>query len=192
MRRQVDLIHEYWLDVFEPFLVQLECGYTPNPDLLCNVHVKFGPMWKYARTRLGADLLATGHYAQVVHADPSHATTIRSANLARGTDCAKDQSYFLAAASPLTNLAFSALGFQLCVLQVDQAIWKRVVFPLGTWSKEEVRARARLIGLSVDTKKSSTGLCFIGKRNFGNFIGQYLEDRAGPICCVSDDRVSIP
>ena len=111
---EVDLVREYWLDVFEPFLRQLEDGYTPNPDLLCNVHVKFGPMWKHAQMQLGADLLATGHYAQLQRAPLIHAHTRQQgivgdgagctelpdyAQLSRAVDETKDQSYFLASVS---------------------------------------------------------------------------------------------
>eukprot|EP01043_Picozoa_sp_COSAG02_P026360 COSAG02_NODE_1517_length_12181_cov_5.653038_8_plen_114_part_00 len=98
-RSQLDLVNEYWLDVFEPFLGRLESGYTPNPDLPCNVHIKFGPMLEYAKRRLGADLLATGHYARLVRrsvtnlGQPGGSDAVR---LARAADDSKDQSYFLA------------------------------------------------------------------------------------------------
>ena len=90
---------EYWLDVFEPFLGQLECGYTPNPDLPCNVHIKFGPMLQYARRRLGADLLATGHYARLIRCSGTHLGQPAgndAVRLARAADDTMDQSYFLA------------------------------------------------------------------------------------------------
>jgi len=94
----VDLVNEYWLDVFEPFLARLESGLTPNPDLPCNVHIKFGPMWEYAQQRLGADLLATGHYARLVDAGAA-ALDAGDVQLARAADETKDQSYFLATVS---------------------------------------------------------------------------------------------
>ena len=94
----MDLVNEYWLDVFEPFLARLESGLTPNPDLPCNVHIKFGPMWEYAQQRLGADLLATGHYARLVDAGAA-ALDAGDVQLARAADETKDQSYFLATVS---------------------------------------------------------------------------------------------
>ena len=106
---QLDLVSEYWLDVFEPFLGRLESGYTPNPDLPCNVHIKFGPMWEYARRRLGADLLATGHYARLVGrstagigpaTDDQAGADSAAVQLARAVDGTKDQSYFLATVRP--------------------------------------------------------------------------------------------
>ena len=169
---ELDLVNEYWLDVFEPFLVWLESGYTPNPDLPCNVHVKFGPMWEYARRHLGADMLATGHYARLVQpaaaGSASAAATGSSSavQLARAADETKDQSYFLATVAP--------------------AIWSNVLFPLGEIRKEAVRELADELGLRVADKKSSTGLCFVGKRRFDDFIGQYLTDRPGEIRSVED------
>lgn len=98
-REQLDLVNEYWLDVFEPFLGRLESGYTPNPDLPCNVHIKFGPMLEYAKRQLGADLLATGHYARLVRRSVTNLGQPGGSGavcLARAADDSKDQSYFLA------------------------------------------------------------------------------------------------
>ena len=93
---------DYWLGVFEPFLGRLESGYTPNPDLPCNEHIKFGPMLEYAKRRLGADMLATGHYARLVRRSTKipesrqQSGCTETVQLARAADDTKDQSYFLA------------------------------------------------------------------------------------------------
>ncbi len=126
---------------------------TPNPDVLCNREIKFGVFFEYAR-RLGADLVATGHYARVKH-------DVGGARLFKGVDAAKDQSYFLHAAPA------AALGHTL--------------FPLGDLEKHQVRTLARDHGLQNFDRKDSTGICFIGERHFQSFLARYLPARPGPI-----------
>ena len=140
---------EYRERVFARFLSELEAGRTPNPDVLCNSEVKFGVALEYAR-RLGAERFATGHYART-----------DGRRLLRGTDRAKDQSYFLHALDA-SQLAFTD-------------------FPVGGLRKAEVRGIARERGIPVADKRDSTGICFIGERPFGDFVGRWLPGRAGAI-----------
>ncbi|MBA4286133.1 MAG: tRNA 2-thiouridine(34) synthase MnmA [Xanthomonadaceae bacterium] len=157
---RVDFSAEYRQRVFDLFLAGYAAGKTPNPDLLCNREVKFQPFREHA-LRLGADWVATGHYARVSHeADGPH--------LLRAVDGNKDQTYFLAA--------------------VAREHFERVLFPLGELTKPEVRAIARQAGLPNHSRKDSTGICFIGEREFRDFLGQYLKPEPGPI---EDDRGAV-
>ena len=148
----VNFAPEYRERVFADFLADYRAGYTPNPDVLCNREIKFGAFRDYAR-RLGAALIATGHYARVQHGDPPR--------LLKGADPAKDQSYFL------HQVAAEALGGTL--------------FPLGELTKTEVRRLARDHGLPTHDKRDSTGICFIGERPFREFLSRYIDAPAGPI-----------
>ena len=145
---------EYWHSVFEPFLRDFdEGGATPNPDLACNRHIKFGALLEHCSRSLGADLLATGHYARIVQTD-----AMNPPRLLRGFDPDKDQSYFLA----------SVMGESL----------RRACFPLDGLTKREVReiaAGPANLPAAVTHRRSSAGICFIGrKRDFGDFIQEYL------------------
>ena len=144
---------EYWRDVFAHFLEEYRVGRTPNPDVLCNREIKFKTFLDEART-LGADRIATGHYARVDHSEGRW-------RLLRGRDADKDQSYFL-----------HALG---------QSQLAATLFPVGELPKAEVRRLAREAGLQVHAKKDSTGICFVGERDFREFLGRYLPMRSGPI-----------
>ncbi len=144
---------EYRDEVFAYFLREYRAGRTPNPDVLCNRHIKFGAFRRYA-ARLGAERVATGHYAALRH----EAGEVR---LYKARDRDKDQSYFLHAV-PADALADA-------------------VFPLGGLTKAEVRALARDRGLPVFDKKDSTGICFIGERPFREFLSRWLEAEPGPI-----------
>jgi tRNA-specific 2-thiouridylase len=150
---RVSFAAEYKDQVFSEFLAESRAGRTPNPDVLCNRQIKFGAMQRYS-SRLGADYLATGHYARL-------RTTLAQTQLLKGADANKDQSYFLhgVAATAFAN----------------------VLFPLGDLHKAEVRARARAANLPSADKKDSTGICFIGERNFGEFLARYLPADPGPI-----------
>ena len=149
----VDFSVEYWQQVFQHFLQEYQLGRTPNPDILCNQTIKFEAFKQHALT-LGADWVATGHYAKLDH---THTTSV----LKKAKDSNKDQSYFLAGVSS------------------DQ--FKQCMFPLGSMSKNEVRAKAQALGLPTAHKKDSTGICFIGERNFNEFIQQHLMAQPGPI-----------
>ncbi len=149
----VNFSYEYWERVFQGFLKELKSGRTPNPDIVCNVEIKFKefPHWAL---RNGTDRVATGHYARLVRDDGKVA-------LLKGLDAGKDQTYFLYALRP------DAL--------------QRAVFPIGHLTKDEVRERARKYGFGNFGKKGSTGICFIGRRNFRSFVGQYLKSAPGAI-----------
>jgi tRNA-specific 2-thiouridylase len=144
---------EYWDNVFEHFLAEYRAGRTPNPDVLCNRDIKFRAFLDYA-LELGADYIATGHYARTEMRD-GHSL------LLKGRDRNKDQSYFL-----------HAVGHE------DLA---RTLFPLGDLEKSEVRRRAAAAGFVTHDKKDSTGICFIGERRFKDFLARYLPAQPGEI-----------
>ena len=154
---RVDFIKEYWDYVFKYFLDELKKGRTPNPDLLCNKYIKFD-LFKKEAIRLGADYMATGHYARV-----------KDGRLLRAKDLNKDQTYFLA---DITN---------------EQL--KNVMFPIGDLTKPEVRRIAEEQNLIVADKKDSTGICFIGERNYQKFIKNYLKENKGNIIDVKTKEV---
>lgn len=158
---RVDFSAEYRDRVFRHFLDDYRAGRTPNPDLLCNREVKFQPFREHA-LRLGADFVATGHYARL-QAAPDGPVLLRSVT----ED--KDQTYFLAL--------------------VARAHFDRVLFPIGDLTKPQVRELARSAGLPNHRRKDSTGICFIGERPFREFLQQYLKPDPGPI--VDDHGASI-
>ncbi|SHE63046.1 tRNA-specific 2-thiouridylase [Microbulbifer donghaiensis] len=142
---------EYWDHVFEYFLAEYKAGRTPNPDILCNREIKFKVFLEYAEV-LGADAIATGHYARRKDIDGR-------TYLLKGLDVNKDQSYFLHA--------------------VGEAEFARSLFPLGELEKPEVRRIAEENGFITHDKKDSTGICFIGERRFKDFLEQYLPAQPG-------------
>ena len=155
---------EYRDRVFAEFLREYQAGRTPNPDVLCNAEIKFKAFLDHA-LRLGADRIATGHYARV-RAGPGPATgSPATANthyqLLKGLDPSKDQSYFLH--------------------RLNQAQLSRTLFPVGELRKAEVRRIALEIGLPNAVKKDSTGICFIGERPFREFLNRYIAKEPGPI-----------
>ncbi|AGX87048.1 tRNA 2-thiouridine(34) synthase MnmA [Candidatus Symbiobacter mobilis] len=151
----VNFSREYRERVFADFLEQHRRGRTPNPDVLCNAEIKFKAFLEHAMA-IGADAIATGHYARV-----RHNTETGWYELLRGVDPSKDQSYFL---------------YRLTQQQLSKA-----VFPVGGLLKTEVRRIAREIGLPNAAKKDSTGICFIGERHFRTFLTRYLPLQRGPI-----------
>ncbi|HEY5804455.1 MAG TPA: tRNA 2-thiouridine(34) synthase MnmA [Lysobacter sp.] len=146
-----DFSGEYWAGVFEHFLAEYAAGRTPNPDVLCNREIKFKHFLDAAR-ELGAQYIATGHYARVEASASGHL-------LLRAVDRSKDQSYFLH--------------------QLGQAQLAATRFPLGGLIKRDVRQMALDAGLPTAAKKDSTGICFIGERDFREFLGRYLPAREG-------------
>lgn len=157
----VNFEQEYWDRVFVYFLDEYKKGRTPNPDVMCNKEIKFKAFLDKA-LQLDADYLATGHYAQVGQVDGSF-------QLLRGKDRSKDQSYFL-----------YVLGQQ----QLAKAM-----FPIGNLTKGEVRELAQRARLATAEKKDSTGICFIGERNFKEFLAQYLPAQPGEIRTVDGELV---
>ncbi|XMB66136.1 tRNA 2-thiouridine(34) synthase MnmA [Mycoplasmatota bacterium zrk1] len=155
---RVDFIKEYWENVFEYFLDEYREGRTPNPDVLCNKYIKFDAFIKEAE-KLGADFIAMGHYAKVIHGDEP--------KLLRGVDKNKDQSYFL------------------CQLNKDQL--NTALFPIGDIDKSEVRKIAKDLDLATADKKDSTGICFIGERHFNQFLDNYLPAKKGKMVTEDGD-----
>ena len=156
----VNFAREYRDEVFAGFLRELEAGRTPNPDVACNRHIKFGAFLRHAG-RLGGDFIATCHYAHVLHGDPPR--------LFRAADRNKDQTYFLHA--------------------IDGGALDKVLFPLGTLTKAEVRRLAMEYGLANHARPDSTGICFIGERPFREFLLEHLPADPGPI--LSDEGVEL-
>jgi tRNA-specific 2-thiouridylase len=158
---------EYWDRVFEHFLAEYKAGRTPNPDILCNKEIKFKAFLDYALT-LGADYIATGHYTRR-SVNYTNAEGMEVAQLLRGLDNNKDQSYFLHAVG----------GDKIA----------KTLFPVGELEKPEVRKIAEAHDLATAKKKDSTGICFIGERRFKDFLQQYLPAQPGEI--VTDDGMVI-
>jgi tRNA-uridine 2-sulfurtransferase len=150
----VNFSKEYKDRVFANFLAEYEAGRTPNPDILCNAEIKFKAFLEHAMD-MGADLIATGHYAQV-RENPLKAGSYQ---LLKADDGSKDQSYFL--------------------YRLNQAQLSKTLFPLGRYLKREVREMARKAGLANAEKKDSTGICFIGERPFQEFLQRYLPKKPG-------------
>ena len=153
---RVDFVKEYWDYVFTYFLDELKHGRTPNPDIMCNKYIKFDMFLKEAK-KLGADYIATGHYARMINGE-----------LYRGVDNNKDQTYFLS---------------QLSKEQIQD-----VLFPVGELNKAEVRKIAEEYGLITAKKKDSTGICFIGERNFTKFLENYLPNQPGDVLDIKTGK----
>ena len=153
----VNFAADYKDRVFADFLREYQAGRTPNPDVLCNAEIKFKAFLDHAM-RLGAEKIATGHYARVRESAGAF-------ELLKGLDPLKDQSYFLH--------------------RLNQAQLSKTLFPVGELPKTEVRRIAEDIGLPNAKKKDSTGICFIGERPFREFLNRYLANTPGPI---EDDR----
>ena len=157
---RVDFVEEYWNNVFSYFLDEYKHNRTPNPDILCNKEIKFKCFLKAAED-LGCDYIAMGHYARVIHDGNTH-------HLLKGVDTNKDQSYFLCQLSPS---------------QIEKAL-----FPIGDMCKPDVRKMAEDAKLNVAKKKDSTGVCFIGERNFKEFLKNYIPAKPGAMMTL-DGRV---
>lgn len=157
-----DYIKEYWDNVFTYLIKEYEVGRTPNPDIFCNKYIKFGPFLDYALSH-GFDMIVMGHYAKRIDKDDK-------VYLAKSFDTNKDQTYFL---SQISN-------FQL----------SHCLFPLGNIDKSEVRKIAHELELdTVMDKKDSTGICFIGERNFKEFLKNYIPASRGEIRDIENERV---
>src|SRR5689334_24585917 len=155
----VNFAAEYRERVFASFLAEYRAGRTPNPDVMCNAEIKFRAFLDHAMA-LGAEKIATGHYARVEERRDAASGTTRFV-LLRGLDPGKDQSYFLH--------------------RLTQEQLSRALFPVGHLHKSEVRRIAREAGLPNHAKRDSTGICFIGERPFREFLSRYLPREPGPI-----------
>ena len=150
--KTVNFANEYWDEVFEVFLSEFKAGRTPNPDILCNKYVKFKAFLDYAIEDLGADKIATGHYARINERDGEYF-------LLKGLDPDKEQSYFL--------------------YTLKQHELAQTLFPIGHLHKKEIRRLAQQAGFDNCRKKDSTGICFIGERKFKEFLQRYLPAQPG-------------
>jgi tRNA-uridine 2-sulfurtransferase len=157
----INFAKEYKERVFQNFIEEYKKGFTPNPDILCNKEIKFNLLLAKARS-LGADFLATGHYAKIIHKDEEKF-------LAKAFDDTKDQSYFL--------------------YTLTSAVLAKVIFPLSDLTKKEVREIAKKEGLSTHNKKDSTGICFIGKRDFRPFLAKFIGFQEGDIETIDGKKV---
>ena len=160
--RRVDFIKEYWDHVFTYFLEEYAKGRTPNPDILCNKHIKFKAFLDYAKS-IDADFIATGHYARVEHHPDEDSVMLR------GVDNNKDQTYFLC--------------------QLNQSQLQASLFPIGELTKPEVRKIAEDLNLPVAHKKDSTGICFIGERDFREFLKNYIPAKSGKMVDIESGKV---
>lgn len=147
---RVDFIEEYWNNVFTYFLDEYKKGRTPNPDILCNKYIKFDAFIKHAE-QFNPDYIAMGHYARVEHGEHP--------KMLRGVDSNKDQTYFLS--------------------QLTEAQLAKTLFPIGDIDKKKVREIAHKYDLATKDKKDSTGICFIGERDFNKFLSNYLPSKPG-------------
>jgi tRNA-specific 2-thiouridylase len=157
----VNFEKEYWDRVFEYFLAEYRAGRTPNPDVMCNKEIKFKAFLDYA-LELSADYVATGHYARIARDSDD------TVHMLRGEDGNKDQTYFLS--------------------QLSQKQLQHVIFPIGTLEKPALREIAAQANLATAHKKDSTGVCFIGERNFNQFLSNYLPAQKGQMMTL-DGRV---
>ena len=158
---RIDFIKEYWDHVFSFFISEYESGRTPNPDILCNKYIKFDAFYEFAKSK-GIDTIAMGHYAKRVEKDGHY-------YLAKCYDENKDQTYFLS--------------------QINEAQIKSCLFPLGDIDKNEVRRIAHELNLVIADKKDSTGVCFIGERNFREFLKNYIPAQKGNIVDIDTNKV---
>ncbi|KAM4615088.1 mitochondrial tRNA-specific 2-thiouridylase 1 isoform 2-T2 [Polymixia lowei] len=182
---QVSYVKEYWHEVFSNLLKEYEKGRTPNPDILCNKHIKFNHFYQYAINTLGADAIATGHYARTSQEDEDvfqqkniappvtlfrNRFEIRNLRLYKGADLFKDQTFFLS--------------------QISQDALRRTMFPLAGLTKDFVKKIAAEAGFEhVLMKKESMGICFIGERKFEDFILEYLEPKPGNFVSIEDGKI---
>ena len=159
---KVDFIEQYWNNVFKDFIDKYKKSLTPNPDVLCNKYIKFGSFYEYAKKHFQFDYIAMGHYAGIKKNNKGY-------YLLKAKDELKDQSYFL------------------CDLNQEQL--EDVIFPLANYTKKEVRRIAEENKIPVWNKKDSTGICFIGKRNFNEFLSNYIPSLPGGIIDIDTKEI---
>ncbi|ATZ21662.1 tRNA 2-thiouridine(34) synthase MnmA [Mesoplasma tabanidae] len=161
---RIDFVHEYWEYVFEYFIKEYKKGRTPNPDILCNKYIKFDKFLNHAINELRADYIAMGHYAGVRFNEQT-----KQYEMIRAVDTNKDQTYFLC--------------------QLTQTQLSKTLFPLQSLEKPEIRKIAAEQGLITADKKDSTGICFIGEREFTKFLQNYISNQPGDIVDIKTNEV---
>ncbi|XP_045516488.1 mitochondrial tRNA-specific 2-thiouridylase 1 [Pieris brassicae] len=168
---RVHFIKEYWNDVFTTLLKEYESGLTPNPDILCNRYIKFDRFFEHCRNNLAVDAIATGHYANTTFGPYlDNFKENESVKLLQPVDKHKDQTFFMS--------------------QVKQFSLRRCMFPLARYLKSEVREIARKKGLmNIARKRDSTGICFIGKKRFKNFIQEFIPEKNGHFIDIDTGQI---
>lgn len=180
---QVDFVKDYWTNVFTETLGEYESGRTPNPDVLCNKYVKFDAFHKYAMNRHNTNIIATGHYARTSEnfrpvtsycrpnsSDPASSSIRNNGKLYNAIDEGKDQTFFLN--------------------HISSNVVRHTIFPLGNLFKRSVKDIAFLNGLSfVSKRKESMGICFIGLRDFPQFIVDYIPPKTGKYICIETKEI---
>lgn len=168
---EVDFVKQYWNEVFSEMIRDYQNGITPNPDILCNRRVKFNHFVDYATNKLGGHAIATGHYARTsVGYDLHQVDSQEGVSLLCANDKEKDQTFFLS--------------------QIKQWALQRTIFPLGNLTKTKVKEIAASIGMQkLAQKKESMGICFIGSRNFQDFIEEYIEPKQGNFIDIETGKV---
>lgn len=171
--QEVNFVREYWNEVFCDLIEGYTNGITPNPDVLCNQRIKFGHFFKHAVDKLGADYIATGHYAKSSlgqFLENKNVQKDRGTNLLRPKDQSKDQTLFLS--------------------QINQQALSRTMFPIGGYFKTEVKQIAKDIGMEhFANKKESAGICFIGRRNFQDFMSDYVKPIPGNFVDLDSGKI---
>lgn len=157
--KHLNFSFEYWENVFSKYLIDLKSGLTPNPDIWCNNEIKFKVFLDYAIEQ-GADYIATGHYANIKQQDGKHFLTT-------AIDEIKDQTYFIHG--------------------LNKEILPKILFPIGQYSKQEIRKLATELDLVTSKKPDSMGICFIGEKNYKNFIKKYIDPKPGEIRDVNNN-----
>ncbi|VDD74187.1 unnamed protein product [Mesocestoides corti] len=214
---EVNFVKDYWNDVFVPTVESYSKGKTPNPDILCNRYVKFPKLAeitlkssKLCHPSICADAFATGHYARNSYGNflEKRSTAISPPQLLRSADPVKDQTFWLCNVRILllssTQLAsksrynrtrpWVSVAFYLIILfSVNKISWKHLqhcMFPIGDLTKPEVKKIATSIGLErIAKRRESMGICFIGKRNFGDFIDKYVEPKKGQLVELGTGKI---
>ncbi|XP_076750682.1 mitochondrial tRNA-specific 2-thiouridylase 1 isoform X2 [Xylocopa sonorina] len=168
---EANFVKEYWTNIFTYLTEQYENGYTPNPDILCNKYIKFDAFFNFARTELQADAIATGHYVRTSFGSYlEHFKSNTNIRLFQAKDKGKDQTFFLC--------------------QVPQQTLRYSMFPLGGYMKYNIKQIAREAELDIVAhKKESMGICFVGKRNFQDFISEYISDKPGEFIDLDSGKV---
>ena len=159
---RVEFIKEYWDNVFQYFINEYKNGRTPNPDILCNKYIKFDSFYNYAINNFNCDYIATGHYAKIINENGN-------SYLGLCKDKNKDQTYFLC--------------------EIKKEYLSKIIFPLQDLTKKEVREIAKKNNLVNFDKKDSTGICFIGERNFRNFLKNYIPNQPGKIVDITNNQI---